>query len=81
MEGFTVIVCTEFVATKEYHTSSSATPAHPARDCVAPTVVPAVFTQAAFTARLIAPVQLLFAGGGGGVVTHIEKVDDPDPAP
>jgi hypothetical protein len=68
------------VATKENHTSSSAVPEQPVEDCVAPTLVAGVFTQAALTVRDVAPLQLLFAGGAGGVVTHIVNVEDPEPA-
>jgi hypothetical protein len=46
------------VATKEYHTSSSAVPTQPGNDCVAPVVFPDVKIHEEFTGKLVATLQL-----------------------
>jgi hypothetical protein len=51
-----------WVATKEYHTSSSAVPVHPGKDCVAFATVPVTGTQLRPGTNGIAPKQLSFAG-------------------
>jgi hypothetical protein len=80
-EGSTVIVAVVFTAVKLYQTSSSAVPEQPTNDCVAPIVVPAVFEQTVFTNKLTALLQISFAGAGGGLVTQIVKVLEPEPVP
>ena len=69
----------EAVAVKENHTSSFQPLSVPhvgfgkEEDCVAPWVEPAVIAaqfKSGFTVSGIAPVQLSFAGGGGGVPIH-----------
>jgi hypothetical protein len=59
------VTCTlnaDCVATKLYHTSSLAVPAHAGNDCVALAVVPVTGTQAEEAVNVIAPKQLSFEG-------------------
>ena len=63
--GVTETICEVAVATKRYHTSSSAVPVHPVCDWVVFQVVPAVVVvqiKVGFTVRAIAPEQLSLAG-------------------
>ena len=80
-EGLTVIVAVEFTAVKVNQTSSSALPVHPANDCVAPTVVAAVFTQVVLTNKLVGLGHKSLAGAGGGLVTQMVNVPEPEPVP
>ena len=75
--GVTVTVWLAEVAVKEYQTSSSAVPAQPACESVAPTVVPAVVAEqvpAGLTVRAVAPEQLLLPVEATPPVTHTVKL-------
>ena len=69
-----MIIWVAFVATKLYHTSSFAVPAHPARDCVAATVVPAVGLHVFPTVSEVAVAHSLLDGGGGGGGNSVTQI-------